>query len=271
MSAGGRWLPAIREEGLRTARVHLSGMSGIVEAEVLDDGERLRVGGSVFQAAHARYEPACTGLVYGVLLNDTDTLAALAGALTRPPYNAPPKAPVLYIKPWNTLAGHGACVALPRGEAEVEVLGTVGAVIGIQATRVTEADALHCVRGFTVVADLSLAQRSLHRPPVREKCFDASCPVGPWIVTRDLVPDPGALEVRVSVAGEVRQRRSLRDLVRSVPRLIAEVSAFLTLYPGDVLLAGVPHEGPRARPGDAVAVDVAGVGRLACRIVESRA
>jgi 5-oxopent-3-ene-1,2,5-tricarboxylate decarboxylase/2-hydroxyhepta-2,4-diene-1,7-dioate isomerase len=241
-------------------------MNGVVEAEVLDDGERLRVGGGLFQAAQARFEPVCTGLVYGVLLNDTRALSTLEGALTQPPYNAPPRAPVLYIKPWNTHAGHGAQVALPRGEAEVEVLGSVGAVIGAQATRVTEADALRCLRGFTIVADLSLPQRSYHRPPVREKCFDASCPMGPWIVARDLVPDPGTLEVRVSVSGEMRQQRSLRELLRPMPRLIADVSAFLTLYPGDVLLAGVPHEGPRARAGDAVAIEVPGVGRLAFRI-----
>lgn len=246
-------------------------MAGTVEAEVLDGGARLRVGASVFPAAAARFEPACTGLVYGVILNDRATLDTLAGAFTQAPYNAPPKAPVLYVKPWNTHAGHDADVPLPRGAADLEVLGALGVVIGAQATRVAERNAMDCVRGYTAVADLGLPQQSFYRPPVREKCFDGSCPLGPWIVARDLVADPGALEVRVSIGGTLRQQRSLRDLARSVPRLIADVTAFLTLYPGDVLLAGVPDEGPRARAGEAVAVEIPGVARLECRIVEGTA
>jgi 5-oxopent-3-ene-1,2,5-tricarboxylate decarboxylase/2-hydroxyhepta-2,4-diene-1,7-dioate isomerase len=256
---------------MRTARVSLPGIAGIVEAEVLDGGERLRAGGPTFAATRARFEPAGTGLVYGVILNDGATLAALASALDRAPYNAAPKAPVLYIKPWNTHAGHGASVTLPAGATEVEVLGTLAVVIGTQATRLAEGEALSCVRGYTVAADLGLPQASYYRPPIREKCFDGSCPLGPWVVARELVPEPSALEVRVSVGGTLRQQRSLRDLVRPLPRLIADVTAFLTLYPGDVLLVGVPHEGPRARAGDTVAVEIAGVGTLACRIVEGAA
>ena len=156
--------------------------------------------------------------------------------------------------------------ASPVGADRVEVCGTLGIVFGAQATRVAEARALDPVRGFTVVADLSLPHKSLHRPPIREKCFDGSCPIGPWVVEREEIRDPDALEVLVYVNGTLQQRRSLRGTVRCISRLIADVTEFLTLYPGDVLLAGVPVPAPSAGAGDSVAVEIPGVGRLEMRI-----
>jgi 5-oxopent-3-ene-1,2,5-tricarboxylate decarboxylase/2-hydroxyhepta-2,4-diene-1,7-dioate isomerase len=82
------------------------------------------------------------------------------------------------------------------------------------------------------------------------------------VVSREEIADPGALEVLVHVNGTLQQRRSMRGLIRSVARLIADVSEFLTLYPGDVLLAGVPLAAPSAGAGDKVAVEIPGIGRL---------
>src|SRR5688572_5281912 len=100
---------------MRTARVALPGLSQVVAVEVADDGTRLLLAGRSAPAAEARFEPACQGLVYGVLLNHRESLAALGSTLEQPPYGTPPKAPVLFIKPWNTHAGHGASVRLPPG------------------------------------------------------------------------------------------------------------------------------------------------------------
>jgi 5-oxopent-3-ene-1,2,5-tricarboxylate decarboxylase/2-hydroxyhepta-2,4-diene-1,7-dioate isomerase len=127
------------------------------------------------------------------------------------------------------------------------------------------------VRGLTLAADLSLPQQTLYRPPIREKCFDLSCPLGPWVVDLDEIADPHALVLQVHVSGQLRQRRMLRDVLRPIPELIAEVTAFLTLYPGDVLLAGVPHEAPSARPGEHAAVEISEVGRLEFGIAEAAA
>lgn len=251
---------------MRTARVSIPGMAGVVEASVLEDGGRLLVGSRSVAAGDARFAPASDGLVYGVILNDEDSRRSLGAALEQPPYQAPPRAPVLYIKPYNTHVGHAGTVSLPSAADRVEVCGTLGIVFGAQATRVAEARALEPVRGFTVVADLSLPHASLHRPPIREKCFDGACPIGPWVVAREQIGDPGALEVLVHVNGALQARRSLRGLVRSIPRLIADVTEFLTLYPGDVLLAGVPARNPSASPGDSVAVEIPGVGRLETKI-----
>jgi 5-oxopent-3-ene-1,2,5-tricarboxylate decarboxylase/2-hydroxyhepta-2,4-diene-1,7-dioate isomerase len=241
-------------------------MAGIVEASVLEDGRRLLVGSRSVPATDARFAPASDGLVYGVILNDEDSLRSLGAALEQPPYQSPPRAPALYIKPYNTHVGHAATVSLPPAADRVEVCGTLGIVFGAQATRVPEARALEAVRGFTVVADLSLPHTSLHRPPIREKCFDGACPIGPWVVAREQIGDPDALEILVHVNAELRARRSLRGLVRSIPRLIADVTEFLTLYPGDVLLAGITVSNPSACAGDTVAVEIPGVGRLETKI-----
>jgi 5-oxopent-3-ene-1,2,5-tricarboxylate decarboxylase/2-hydroxyhepta-2,4-diene-1,7-dioate isomerase len=246
-------------------------MAQVVEAQVSPDGARLAVGGTDVPVTAARFAPTCDGLVYGVALNHRDSLEALGGALSQPPYAAPPRAPVVYVKPWNTHAAHGATIALPRGAREVEVLATLGVMIGTQCTHVRAAQALEHVRGYTLVADLSLPQSSLYRPPIREKCFDGSCPVGPWMVSREEIVDPAALELRVTVSGEPAQRFDLRKLVRPLPRLIADVTEFMTLYPGDVLLAGVRHEGPRAGPGQRVSVSIDAVGELAFAIAEAAA
>jgi 5-oxopent-3-ene-1,2,5-tricarboxylate decarboxylase/2-hydroxyhepta-2,4-diene-1,7-dioate isomerase len=148
----------------------------------------------------------------------------------------------------------------------VDVCGALGIVFDAPATRMPEARALDPVRGFTVVADLSLPHKSLYRPPIREKCFDGSCPIGPWVVPREQIGDPDALEVLVHINGTLQQLRSLRGLVRGISRLIADVTEFLTLHPGDVLLAGVPVAAPSAGAGDRICVEISGVGRLEARI-----
>lgn len=231
----------------------------------------LHAGGVVVAESQARFAPAADGLVCGVILNDRASLEALGGRLEAPPYGAPPRGPVLYLKPRNTLAAHRATVVLPAGAGEVEVGGTLGLVLGESAARVPESEALDRVRGYTVVADLALAQADLYRPPIRERCFDAACPIGPWVVDRALIPDPDALEVRTTIGAAPAYTFRLRELVRPLARLLAEVSAFMTLDPGDVLLAGVPTPAPRARPGDAVAVAIDGVGRLEFTLAGGRA
>lgn len=253
---------------MRIARISGEGLPGTVEATVLGSGEGLAIGGRSVTTARVRFEPPTDGLVYGVILNDRESLRSLGEALSAPPYQTPPKAPVLYIKPYNTHVGHGAGVPLPAGAERVEVFAALGIVFGSPASRLPEARALGAVRGYTIVADLSLPQQNLHRPPIREKCFDRSCPIGPWITDRQEIADPDALEVQVFVNGTRSQRHSLRDLVRPVAGLIAAVSEFLTLHPGDVLLAGVPVQAPTACAGDSVAVEIPAIGRLEFRLEE---
>ena len=200
--------------------------------------------------------------LYGVLLNYRGALAALGEAVNKPPYKAPPKAPVLYIKPANTWIGDGAPIPVPSDVEALQMGAALGVVIGRTACRVSAESALDHVAGYTVVNDVSMPHDSYYRPSVRLKCRDGFCPIGATIVERARVPNPDALAVRVFVDGVLRQQNTTANLVRSTRRLIADVTEFMTLAAGDVLLTGVPENAPLARAGQRVAIEIEGVGRL---------
>lgn len=202
-----------------------------------------------------------SGTVYGVILNDRGSLDRLGAALEDAPYKGAPKAPVLYIKPANTHLASGSTVCLQAGENQVEVGATVGIVLGAAASRVKPADAAALIAGYRLVADLSLPHASYYRPAIREKCFDGACPMG------ELVPAGSVAEVRnlaitVEVDGKVVATRTFADLVRDVPQLLADVSEFMTLQPGDMLLVGVRYQAEQAARGQAVRLSAAGLGEL---------
>jgi 5-oxopent-3-ene-1,2,5-tricarboxylate decarboxylase/2-hydroxyhepta-2,4-diene-1,7-dioate isomerase len=202
------------------------------------------------------------GTVYGVLLNYRGVLAALGDAVNEPPYKAPPKAPVLYIKPANTWIGDGAPIPVPGDVEALQMGAALGVVIGRTACRVSVEAALDYVAGYTVANDVSVPHESFYRPSIRLKCRDGFCPIGAAIVDRARVPDPDALRVRVFVDGALRQENTTANLIRSTARLIADITEFMTLEPGDVLLTGVPENAPRAHAGQRVAIEIDGVGRL---------
>jgi 5-oxopent-3-ene-1,2,5-tricarboxylate decarboxylase/2-hydroxyhepta-2,4-diene-1,7-dioate isomerase len=199
--------------------------------------------------------------VYGSLLNFRDALDALGDAVHQPPYKAPPRAPILYIKPRNSIAADGDPVVVPSGVDALEIGASLGLVIGRTACRVGEAQALDFVSGYVIVNDISVPHASYYRPSMRFKCRDGFCPIG-MPVPRGAVADPNALTLVVEIDGVEVQRASTSGLIRPVERLIAEVSDFMTLHPGDVLMVGVPGGAPRARVGQRVSVSIAGVGRL---------
>jgi 5-oxopent-3-ene-1,2,5-tricarboxylate decarboxylase/2-hydroxyhepta-2,4-diene-1,7-dioate isomerase len=204
----------------------------------------------------------CAGAVYGTLLNHRPALMALGDAVNQAPYKAPPKAPVLYIKPRNTFAGQGAKIEVPSEANELEVGASLGLVFARTACRVDAALALSFIEGYVIVADISVPHAVFYRPSVRFKARDGFCPMGPRIVPRASIPNPDALAVRVSVDGSWVHRTSTADMLRPAARLIADVSEFMTLRAGDVLLLGVAHGAPRARAGQSVAIEIDGLGRL---------
>jgi len=251
---------------MRKARITAPHLSGPLTATVLADGEKVAVGGQVLGPQEFSWQPPITGLVYGLLLNDRTALEQLGDKLLEPPYKALPKAPALYIKPYNTQVGHLATVQLPKGAGQVEVGGTLGLVIAETACRVSESQAYEVIGGYTVVIDLSLPHQSLYRPPIREKCFDGACPIGPWVVDRKDLSEPAQVVIRTYVNNEARCSWTLANLIRNIPQLIADVTEFITLLPGDVLLVGLPPEIPMAKAGDQLAVEISGIGRLECRL-----
>lgn len=217
------------------------------------------------------FAPPPIATAYGTLLNHRDALAALGDAVHAAPYKAPPKAPVLYIKSRPCLAGHGAAVEVPADAQALEVGAQLGIVIGREACRVPEAEALAHVAGYTVCSDLSVPHPSYYRPSLRYKARDGFLPLGPWIVAARQVPRPDALEVVVQIDGQEAQRYATAGMQRGVARLIAEVSAFMTLAPGDLLMLGAGPSAPLARAGQTVRIRIDGVGTLEHRLVAEAA
>jgi len=208
-----------------------------------------------------------SGTVYGVVLNDHASLRRIGDALEAAPYKGAPKAPAMYIKPANTRVACGTVttettagprVSLPSGEKAVEVGATIGLVIGRAAARLSRANALDAVAGIVLAGDLSLPHASYYRPAIREKCFDGALPIGS---VQPLV-DLGQLVIATEIDGEVVERRSLADLVRDPAQLLVDVTEFMTLNQGDVLLVGVSYQAPQAAAGSQVKISAEGVGSL---------
>jgi 5-oxopent-3-ene-1,2,5-tricarboxylate decarboxylase/2-hydroxyhepta-2,4-diene-1,7-dioate isomerase len=204
----------------------------------------------------ARCRAPVTGAVYGTLLNDRAALLALGDTMHAAPYKTPPKAPVLYLKPRNTLAGHRARVEIPKGATGVEVGASLGIVIGRTATHVGIDHALDYVAGYTIVADISVPHASVYRPSVRFRARDKFCVIGPTVVARHHVADPDNLTITVKVAGKPTFVASTASSVRRVATLIADVTEFMTLCAGYVLTLGVPHGSPVAHAGDEATLSI---------------
>jgi 5-oxopent-3-ene-1,2,5-tricarboxylate decarboxylase / 2-hydroxyhepta-2,4-diene-1,7-dioate isomerase len=206
-----------------------------------------------------------SGTVVVALLNHPGQIQALGEAVHAAPYKAPPQAPVLGVKPRNTWVGDGAAIAVP---AEGVVLAaSLGVVIGRTAFAVAEGQAMAHVAGYLVGVDLHLPLASHYRPAIRQRARDGFCPLGPAVVPAADVADPDALAVRVWMDGALAHEGSTAGRTRGVARLVADVSAFMTLQPGDVLLLGAAPSMPVAHAGQQVVVDIASVGRLGFGLV----
>jgi 5-oxopent-3-ene-1,2,5-tricarboxylate decarboxylase / 2-hydroxyhepta-2,4-diene-1,7-dioate isomerase len=203
-----------------------------------------------------------SGTVYGALLNHVPQLAELGDAVHQPPYKAPPQAPVLEVKPRQMLAADGAVVRVPAGVAALQVSASLGIVIGTVACRVTAARAMAHVAGYLIVGDVCAPVPNHYRPGARFKARDGFCPLGARVVPTSAVPNPDALLGRVELNGVVAHEFTTGDRVRGVAQLIADVSEFMTLQPGDVLALGVAHGAPLVEAGQAVMLTIDGVGSL---------
>jgi 5-oxopent-3-ene-1,2,5-tricarboxylate decarboxylase/2-hydroxyhepta-2,4-diene-1,7-dioate isomerase len=196
-----------------------------------------------------------TGTVYGTLLNFQREHALWAPRMSEAPYKAPPQAPVLYIKTANTFTPAGHAIALPPGVAEVDVSASLGLVAG-------EGGA---VAGCVLFNDVAMPHESYYRPPVKFRCVDGFLGVGREVVSLDALGGLaalGSLSLELRVHGVLKQVVSLADLVRDAAILWADVNAFQTMRPGDVLMLGTDcladGNRPRAKVGDAVEITAAG-------------
>ncbi|MHC4942831.1 MAG: fumarylacetoacetate hydrolase family protein [Planctomycetota bacterium] len=154
-----------------------------------------------------------------------------------------PTRPLVFPKVPSAVIAHGEAILLPDPDFETFVDPEVelAFVISRRASRVSEAEALDYVAGYTIVNDVSGRDtQNAERQWLRAKGFDTFAPMGPWIVTKDELPDPHGLDITCKVNGEVRQKSNTSNLVFTVPFLVSYLSQTITLEPGDVIATGTP-------------------------------
>ncbi|HRW09085.1 MAG TPA: fumarylacetoacetate hydrolase family protein [Caldilineaceae bacterium] len=179
--------------------------------------------------------------------------------------NEVPTEPLIFLKPPSSLVGPDEPVVYPAISERVDHEGELAVVIGQRCRNLREEEAMDVIFGYTVANDVTA--RDLQRKDgqwTRGKGFDTFCPVGPWIDTKF---NPANRNVRCMVNDEVRQDGNTGLMIYSIANVLAFVSRFMTLEPGDLLLTGTPAGVSAVQPGDVMVVEVSGLGTLSNPVV----
>ena len=208
------------------------------------------------------------GKIIGVGLNYSDH-AAETGSRA-------PKEPILFSKAVSSICGPNDDVVIPRNSTCTDWEVELGIVIGTEARYVDEANALSHVAGYCVVNDVSEREFQTKRSGqwMKGKSADTFCPMGPWLVTRDEIPDPQVLDLWLEVDGERRQDGTTANMIFPSSHLVSYISQFMSLLPGDVIATGTPAgvgmgRDPQVwlKPGQTMRLGVRGLGEQSQRVV----
>lgn len=178
--------------------------------------------------------------------------------------------PILFLKPVSSLLGHLGSIVYPSSATYVNYEGELAVVIGRKGRRIGSANAMEHVLGYSIANDLTARDfiTNTFRPPVKAKGFDTFCPLGPWLVDREDIPDPHSLELKTMVNGKVVQHGNTSMFMHSIPDVIAFISEFMTLMPGDVILTGTPKGISPLFPGDRIDITIEAIGTLSNGVVK---
>ncbi len=180
-----------------------------------------------------------------------------------------PKIPIIFMKPPSSILEPGGTVILPPQSQQIEHEAELVVVIGKRGRNITSEEARKYIFGYTVGNDVTARDiQNAESQWTRAKGFDTFCPFGPWIDTEFNAADA---VITCKVNGQPRQMASTRDMVNSVPTLIAFVSSFLTLEPGDLIFTGTPAGVGPLKDGDEVVVEIEGLGTLRNLVKSQRA
>lgn len=178
-----------------------------------------------------------------------------------------PEEPLMFLKPTSAMIASGEPIERPAGYARVDYEGELGVVIGQRVRKISIAQALDAVLGYTCINDVSV--RDLQQKDgqwARAKGFDSFCPIGPRIVAG---LDPRNLAIKTRVNGAIKQDSSTADLIFDVATLISFCSHHMTLEVGDVISTGTPSGVGNLSPGDEVEVEIEGIGVLRNPVIAS--
>ncbi|ODA68922.1 Ureidoglycolate lyase [Methyloligella halotolerans] len=187
-----------------------------------------------------------------------------------------PEEPIVFVKASSCICGPNDNVLMPDGYERMDWEVELGVVIGDPAKRISEAEALDHVAGYTICNDVSERRLQVGGPGewFKAKSYDTFGPMGPWVVTKDEIPDPQALNLTLDVNGERMQTGSTSTMIFNVAQLVAYISRFMTLMPGDVISTGTPPgvgmgRKPRIflKDGDVMHLAVEGLGEQTQKLV----
>ena len=184
-----------------------------------------------------------------------------------------PEIPIVFIKATNSVVGHLSPILLPdAGSEKVDYEAELAIIIGRKVKNLSPLDAMDCILGYTCANDVSARDWQMEKQNkqwARGKSFDTFCPLGPYLVTRDDVPDPHDLRIRTILNGKTLQDSSTGDMIFNIPTIISDLSRSMTLLPGTVILTGTPEGvGFTRQPpvylqrGDKVTIDIENIGTL---------
>lgn len=202
------------------------------------------------------------GHLYGVVLNDRNEHDSLAPQFSAPPYGAPPSAPVVYMKPRAAIAN--GPIRLASGQSAT-ASSTLALLFARDAARCGPDEAMASVGAMALALDVSLPQANYYRPAIGQAVREGFLALGAWL---PVVP---VAEIVTAIDGTRGHNWALDRLVRSPAQLIAELSAFMTLRAGDVLLIGLPGDAPAVRAGQAITVQSDGMPPLHAKFEEAAA
>jgi 2-keto-4-pentenoate hydratase/2-oxohepta-3-ene-1,7-dioic acid hydratase in catechol pathway len=186
-----------------------------------------------------------------------------------------PAQPIFFLKSNNTICGPGEVIVLPPNSRQVDYEAEFAVVIGQGGRRIPEEKAYEHIAGYTILNDVSARDmQAQDKQWFRGKSCDTFAPTGPWIVTRDEIPDPHNLRISLMLNGQTMQDSNTNNMIFKVPYLVSYLSQSLTLEPGDLISTGTPegvgaHRTPPVflRPGDTVSITVERIGTLTNPIV----
>jgi 5-oxopent-3-ene-1,2,5-tricarboxylate decarboxylase / 2-hydroxyhepta-2,4-diene-1,7-dioate isomerase len=236
------------------ARVAYAG--AIHDAVAADEGLRLADGRVVAAADVVWLPPFEVRTVIALGLNYADHAKELAFK--------DQEEPLVFLKGPGTLLGHQAKTRRPSGVKFMHYECELAVIIGRTARQVPRSQALQHVAGYCIANDYAIRDylENWYRPNLRVKNRDGGTVLGPWFVDAADIADPASLGLRTFVNGKLTQTGNTRDLIFDIPYLIEYLSAFMTLSPGDVILTGTPQGVVNVMPGDVIACEIDGLGRL---------
>lgn len=259
--------------GIRDLSAHVDDINGgVLDDKTLDRLRGLDTSALPTVFGNPRLGP-CVGAIGKFMcigLNYSDHAAETGAKI--------PEHPILFMKATSSVVGPNDTVSIPRGSKSSDWEVELGVVIGTKAKYVDEADALNHVAGYCVVNDVSERhfQAKISGQWTKGKSCDTFGPTGPWMVTRDEVPDPQNLAMYLDVSGERRQTGNTKTMIFTVAQIISHLSQLMTLHPGDVISTGTPPGvglGMKPEPqflksGDVMELGIDGLGSQRQDVVE---